>query len=166
MISFDLCCDKGHGFEGWFSSSDDYDAQKSSGLLNCPMCDSASVHKMLSVPNVARKGNQPFRAAKRESVEASPAAELSGDQMINSPTVPPAIADIIQKMATAQAEMLKESQWVGRQFAETARAIHYGESDDRLIHGEASRAEAEALAEEGVAVAPLLVPFIPPEAKN
>ena len=44
--------------------------------------------------------------------------------------------------------------------------LAHGFGHDRLIHGEASRAEAEALAEEGVAVAPLLVPFIPPEAKN
>lgn len=167
MIAFDLCCSKGHAFEGWFASSGDFDTQKSTGLLTCPLCDSASVEKMLSVPNIGRKGNQAVRGSKLPMTETAPCVEApAGGQMVNAPVLPQAMAEIVQKMAAAQTEMLKESQWVGRQFAETARAIHYGESDDRLIHGEASRAEAEALAEEGVAVAPLLVPFIPPEAKN
>ncbi len=167
MISFDLCCAKGHSFEGWFASSSDYDAQKSSGLLTCPVCDDASVHKMLSVPNIGRKGNQPAQNTQPTSAETSVSqAAPAGGQMVNAPVSPQVMAEIVQKVAAAQAEMLENSQWVGRQFAETARAIHYGESDERLIHGEASRQEAEALAEEGVAVAPLLVPFIPPEAKN
>jgi hypothetical protein len=34
------------------------------------------------------------------------------------------------------------------------------------IHGQATRAEAVALAEEGVPVAPLLIPVVPPEARN
>lgn len=167
MISFDLCCAKGHGFEGWFASSSDYDAQKSSGLLTCPLCDDASVEKMLSVPNIGRKGNRQVQQTQPTSAE-TPLSEiaLARGQMVNAPVSPQAMAEIVKKVAAAQAEMLENSQWVGRQFAETARAIHYGESDDRLIHGEASRQEAEALAEEGVAVAPLLIPFIPPEAKN
>jgi hypothetical protein len=167
MISFDLCCSKGHGFEGWFASSGDYDSQKSAGLLTCPLCEDPSVQKMLSVPNIGRKGNQ-AASIKQPPATETPPAETSpaGRQLVNTPVLPQAMVEIVQKIAAAQTEMLENSQWVGRQFAETARAIHYGESDNRLIHGEASRAEAEALAEEGVAVAPLLVPFIPPEAKN
>ena len=46
---------------------------------------------------------------------------------MNAPTLPPAMVEMMQKLAVAQSEMLKESQWVGRDFAETARAIHYGE---------------------------------------
>ncbi len=166
MIAFDLCCANGHGFEGWFSSSADYDVQRSTGLLTCPLCDDASVQKMLSVPNVGRKGNQPVRSIQPLAVDASTQAAASGGQLVNSPMLPHDLAEIVQKVAAAQTEMLQNSQWVGRHFAEAARAIHYGETDERLIHGEASRQEAEALAEEGVAVAPLLVPFIPPEAKN
>jgi hypothetical protein len=62
--------------------------------------------------------------------------------------------------------MLKTSQWVGGNFAETARAIHYGEEADRLIHGETSKQEAKALLEEGINVAPLPFPVVPPSAKN
>jgi hypothetical protein len=74
--------------------------------------------------------------------------------------------EMMQKLANAQSEMLKASDWVGREFAETARAIHYGEEADRLIHGETSRDEAEALADEGIAVAALPFPVIAPAAKN
>ena len=167
MISFDLCCGKGHSFEGWFSSSADYDLQQSAGLVACPLCNDAVVQKLLSVPNIGRKGNQPSRSV--ETVPSEPnvvqEAPTSGP-VVNMAALPQAMVEIVQIMVEKQAEMLKESQWVGKQFAENARAIHYGESEERMIHGEASPQEAEALAEEGVSVAPLPFPFIPPEAKN
>jgi hypothetical protein len=162
MISFDLCCGKGHRFEGWFSSSRDYDRQQADGLVVCPVCDDGLVSKALSVPNIGRKGNRASVPVAIQRVEPAP---VSGE-VVNTPALPPAMMEMMQKMASAQTEMLKNSQWVGREFAETARAIHYGESDDRLIHGETSPDEAEALAEEGISVAPLPFPFIPPEAKN
>ena len=167
MISFDLCCGQGHSFDGWFSSSAEFDRQQSAGQVSCPICDDVTVQKMLSVPNIGRKGNQPTRRVEQTPIEpvAAPAEPVSG-QVVNSPVLPQAMIEIVQKMAEKQSEILKNSQWVGRRFAETARAIHYGESDDRMIHGEASPQEAEALAEEGVAVAALPFPFVPPEAKN
>ena len=160
MIAFDLCCGKGHRFEGWFASSVEYNRQLEDGLVRCPSCDDSAVRKALSVPNIGRKGNRQQPAAS-PPVEAVPNAEVA-----NVPAVPTKMADMMQKLASAQTEMLKNSQWVGREFAETARSIHYGESDNQMIHGEVSPAEADALAEEGVAVAPLPFPFIPPEAKN
>ncbi len=160
MIAFDLCCGKGHLFEGWFASSRDYDAQHVGGLVACPLCGDSAVQKALSVPNIGRKGNQAQKAL------PSPAEAASNGKMANVPVVPAEMTEMMQKLASAQTEMLKNSIWVGREFAETARSIHYGESDSRLIHGEVSPSEADALADEGVAVAPLPFPFIPPEAKN
>jgi hypothetical protein len=162
MIAFDLRCSNGHKFEGWFSSSNDFDVQQSGGLLGCPVCDTIMVHKALSVPNVGRKGNQ---AVVTPSHSPAPAEQVSAD-VVNAPSLPPAMKEIMHKLAAAQTEMLKESDWVGREFAETARAIHYGEEAGRLIHGETSADEAEALADEGIAVAPLPFPVIPPAAKN
>jgi hypothetical protein len=162
MIAFDLNCGNGHQFEGWFASSADFDAQKSGGLIACPMCNDNMVQKALSVPNVPRKGNQ--RAVSLPSV-APVAVETNADAPA-SEVLPPAMVELVQKLARAQSEMLDKSQWVGGQFAETARAIHYGEEPDRLIHGETSGDEAKALVEEGIAVAPLLFPVVPPSAKN
>lgn len=162
MIAFDLSCSGGHQFEGWFASSSDFDAQLSKGLLTCPICDDDSVDKALSVPNVGRKGNQVSRSQNPPAAPVTP----TGGEVTNARAFPPAMVEMMQKLATAQTELLKDSQWVGREFAETARAIHYGEENDRLIHGETSPDEAQALAEEGVSIAPLPFPVIPPEAKN
>ena len=162
MIAFDLNCGAGHIFEGWFASSQDYDAQKADGLLTCPLCDDRHVHKALSVPNVGRKGNQ---AMVRQSRTTEPVEPVSGE-VVNTPSLSPATMDLMQKLMVKQTEMLKDSQWVGREFAETARAIHYGEETDRLIHGETSVDEAQDLAEEGIAIAPLPFPVVPPQAKN
>jgi len=162
MITFDLNCSNGHQFEGWFASSADFDAQKSSGLLACPACNNGIVQKALSVPNVPRKGNQ--RPVLLPSVVPA-AAETSVDAPATA-VLPPAMAELVQKLARAQSEMLDKSQWVGGNFAETARAIYYGEEPDRLIHGETSSDEAKALVEEGVGLVPLLFPVVPPSAKN
>lgn len=48
MIIYDLECDTAHRFEGWFSNSNDYEQQLSSGLLVCPVCNSATVRKIPS----------------------------------------------------------------------------------------------------------------------
>ena len=162
MITFDLNCSNGHQFEGWFASSADFDAQKSSGLLACPACNNGIVQKALSVPNVPRKGNQ--RPVLLPSVVPA-AAETSVDAPATA-VLTPAMAELVQKLARAQSEMLDKSQWVGGNFAETARAIYYGEEPDRLIHGETSSDEAKALVEEGVGLVPLLFPVVPPSAKN
>ena len=42
MKVFDLQCEAGHGFEGWFGSEEDYQSQCARGLLTCPLC--GSVH--------------------------------------------------------------------------------------------------------------------------
>lgn len=161
MIAFDLNCGNGHRFEGWFASSRDYDSQRSNGLLSCPVCDDHMVQKALSVPNVGRKGNQ-------QLVPHTPTPAVPVDQSVaqSDSVVAPVVAEFIEKLAKAQSELLKKSQWVGGQFAETARAIHYGEEADRLIHGETSSEEAKALVEEGITVSPLIFPVIPPTAKN
>ena len=162
MIAFDLNCSNGHRFEGWFASSEDYSKQQSSGLLACPVCNDMTVQKALSVPHVPKKGNQRSVPVPIADV-AAPAAAA---EPAKSDALPPAVVEFVQKLAVAQTEMLKQSQWVGGQFAETARAIHYGEEADRIIHGETSADEAKALMEEGVQVAPLLFPVVPPSAKN
>lgn len=162
MIAFDLRCSEGHQFEGWFGSSADFDAQQGKGLLTCPVCEDGVVNRALSIPNVGRKGNQVVSSQTKPPITAT----AVNSDVTNAPVLPPAMMEMMQKLATAQTEILKDSQWVGREFAETARAIHYGEESDRLIHGETSSDEAQALAEEGVSIAALPFPVIPPEAKN
>ena len=69
-------------------------------------------------------------------------------------------------LAAMQAEMLKESRWVGDKFADTARAMHSGEIAPEQVHGQATLAQAKSLVDDGVPVAPLPLPVIPPNQVN
>ena len=72
----------------------------------------------------------------------------------------------LARLAAVQAEMLKDSHWVGDRFAETARAIHSGEMEPRQVHGRATMEEAKSLVDDGVPVAPLPLPVRPPNQLN
>lgn len=156
MIVFDLTCENAHRFEGWFASSDDFAEQNAADLIGCPECGSVLIGKAPMAPTVPRKGN---------ATNASTAPVQAERQLSNAPLTPE-IAAAITRLAKAQAEALKDSTWVGREFAETSRAMHYGERDHAAIHGEASLTEAKELLEEGVAIAPLPLPVAPPEKLN
>lgn len=152
MIVFNLACDNAHGFEGWFRSSDDFADQRSRGLLTCPMCDSAAVNKAPMAPAVPVKGNR-----------AAPAPALHS--VANKP-VPQEMAQAFMALAAAQARALAKSEWVGDRFAAEVRLMHYGETEEKQVHGRASKDDAIALIDEGIAVAPLLLPVQPPEELN
>jgi hypothetical protein len=159
MIVFDLICSQSHRFEGWFGSSDDYVEQLERGLLTCPHCDSEVVTKAPMAPAVPAKGNTKSDAAPA----ASDGQEVS--QLSNKPMAPE-VQQALTKLAEAQAKALKQSTWVGDNFAETSRKMHYGEADEKPIHGQASLEEAQGLIDEGIAVAPLPFPVSPPEELN
>jgi len=72
----------------------------------------------------------------------------------------------LARLAAMQAEMLKDSRWVGDQFADTARAIHSGEREPEQVHGSATLDQAKSLVDDGVPVAPLPLPVRPPEQLN
>ncbi len=136
MIVFDLQCEGRHGFEVWFASSAAYEDQRAAGQLLCPYCGSCQVEKAVMAPRIAPSGG-----------DSDPAS-------------------LLPKLAALQAQMLKSSTWVGKEFASRARAMSDGEADKATIHGTATREEARALHDDGVAVMPLLVPVVPPEAVN
>ena len=144
MIVFDLKCGTGHVFEAWFGSSGDYEDQRARGLLACPLCGDAAIGKAVMAPNVPAKGN------------------TAGEP----PPSPAAVKAALAAMAAAQSKALNGSTWVGRSFATKARAMHDGEIGHAPIHGQASADEARSLVEDGVPVAPLPFPVVPPERCN
>jgi len=75
-------------------------------------------------------------------------------------------AALIEQLAQIQSAALAGSEWVGERFAAEARAIHLGESEARAVHGQATAAEARSLLEEGIPVAPLPLPVVPPNQVN
>lgn len=84
-----------------------------------------------------------------------------------APSVPKkGTRDALAKLAAAQAEMLKNSRWVGDEFPDTARAMYHGEIKPEQVHGQATIEQAKSLAEDGVPVAPLPLPVVPPNQLN
>ncbi len=141
MIVFDLkCTPRGHVFEGWFASGADYESQQARGLVSCPICGADEVAKAPMAPAVAAKGN------------AAPD--------------PVTMKKVLAEMARLQRRLLERSEHVGDRFVDEARAIHLGEAEARAIHGRASPADAKALVEEGIPVAPLPFPVLEPGEEN
>ena len=130
MIVFDLSCGAGHVFESWFGSQADYDGQRARGLVACPICGDAGVDKAPMAPRIASGGD----------------------------AMPPDRKTMIRTLMEMQAKMLSGSEDVGPRFAAEARAIHEGDAEHRVIHGQATPLEAKQLVADGVPVAPLPFP--------
>ena len=152
MIVFDLKCANAHVFEAWFGSSSDYDDQRARGLVSCPLCGDGAIAKAVMAPNIATGGN----------IQTAQTAAATGPNGVTPEVMKAAMAEL----ATLQKKALEGSTWVGRSFANRARAMHDGDEEHAPIHGQASPDEAKALIDDGVTVSPLPFPVVPPEASN
>lgn len=139
MKVLNLQCSHGHGFEGWFGSEEDFQGQLARRLVECPICADAEVTKMPSAPRLNLGAGEPVPPARQE-VATTPDAEVRAAWM------------------SLVRHVMANTEDVGERFAEEARKIHYGESQERGIRGQASRAETQELLEEGIAVLPLPLP--------
>ncbi|GGB60859.1 DUF1178 family protein [Blastomonas aquatica] len=172
MIVFDLKCANEHVFEVWFASSDAYEDQRARGLVACGYCGSTDVGKAVMAPRLNAKGNQQVAVTATQDTQETPTstpAPATAPVAVSNAPAPVDVAKmraVLTALAQAQAQALSQSTWVGSDFADRARAMHYGEDEHAPIHGHAGPDEAAALIEEGVAVAPLPFPVIPPEAQN
>ena len=130
MILFDLKCEDGHYFEGWFPDSKGFARQRKNQLIECPSCGSSKVEKALMAPavNTARKSDAAKQAVAMQTSSAM------AKQMLSD----------MRKHVEANCED------VGTGFAEEARKIHYGETEKRDIYGQADKEEVVELHEEGV----------------
>ncbi len=131
MIRYDLRCANGDEFEAWFGSISDYDTQSEKGMVQCPHCGVSKVEKAPMAPAVrTARGTE---ARKERAVAMAMAAKVR--------------------------EHIKDNfDYVGDKFADEARKIHSGESEERAIYGEATPDQVRELADEGVPASPL-----PPE---
>ncbi len=138
MIKYALRCAKAHDFEGWFRNSAAFDAQAAAGDLACPQCGSRKVGKAIMAPRLAKASG---------GTDATDTVSLAAPK--------PAQAELRTKLLELRRAVEATCEDVGPDFAEEARKIHYGEAEARGIYGQASREEAEALTDEGVAFSPL-----------
>ena len=148
MIVFDLLCSKGHRFEGWFNSADDFSSQKERGLLSCPKCSTTRVERVPS----ATRANLGAQAPKPAAAAPSP--------MVKTPEMDGKDAFAIAQMLYSKLldEILTKTEDVGRDFPAEARKIHYEEAPARPIRGQATQEEHDALVDEGIPVARFPVP--------
>lgn len=158
MKVLDLQCERQHVFEGWFGSEDDYLDQQARGLVQCPLCASASISKRLSAPRLnlgrAREPAQEAAAA-GQSAPSGDKAKPAAQDLVAMPAPDQALAAAWMAMAK---RIVANTDDVGDKFAEEARKIHYGETKERSIRGRASADETQALLEEGIAVMPVHLP--------
>ena len=132
MILFELKCSKGHFFEAWFKDGKSFERQAKQGKVECPMCEDSKITKAPMAPAVTsskrRKQNQPLYNGSQKELQKE-------------------IQEAVNKM---QKHVEKTCDYVGDNFAEEAKAMHYGESEERAIYGEATAKEAIELQEEEI----------------
>lgn len=172
MILYNLRCHKDHVFETWFRDSAAYDSQAEAGVIECPVCGSNKVEKAIMAPHVTKSAGRGWAQGDRMPASqgpdaATPAARtaVSNTPVGGATTKAMREAEQSIKVRRALQELRRQVEesfdYVGPEFAEEARKIHYGETDDRPIYGETSDEEAQALKEEGVNVS--RIPWLPRE---
>ena len=181
MILYNLRCHKDHVFETWFRDSAAYDSQTKAAVVECPVCGSSKVEKAIMAPHVTKSAGRSRSRGEDAGVPtvaptavptAAPASKTPASKapMSSAPVsgaTTKAMREVEQsaKMRRALQELRRQVEesfdYVGPEFAEEARKIHYGETDERPIYGETSDEEAEALEEEGVSVS--RIPWLPRE---
>ena len=132
MIVYDLRCHKGHVFETWFADSATCDRQAAAAKIACPECGSRKIAKAPMAPNIAKA-----------APKSAPAEAEKSRRMLDR----------------VRREVESKCDYVGAQFAEEARKIHYNEAQPRNIYGEASRQDAIELQDEGIAFG--VIPWAP-----
>ena len=137
MIRYALIChDCEAEFDAWFSNSAGFDEQKKRNLVTCAACGGTRVEKAIMAPSIKRTDKYTPDQAK--------------------------IAQVFAKKA--RRHIAENFDFVGDKFADEARAIHYGETEERAIWGQTTPEESDALEEEGIGALPLpaeLTPDLP-----
>jgi hypothetical protein len=142
---FDLLCANDHRFEGWFSSAADFDRQRETGIIGCPMCGDNQVVKVPAATYVNTGASDRGLKAPAQA-EARPTPEQLQYANLRSAM----LAKVVEYV-------VKNTEDVGKAFPEEARKIHYGESPERKIRGVATAQEVTELRDEGIEVVPLPV---------
>ncbi len=173
MIKYALQCEKGHGFESWFDSGSAYDKLAKRGFVECPHCGSVRIEKQIMSPSVRLSAAQTpvDETQTANSVAASPGAADSAPVAKPAETpaqqVPATATELPLALLTEKAQELREmirsfhahveanTEDVGSKFADEARKIHYGETEERAIRGKATPDEADDLHAEGIGFLPM-----------
>jgi hypothetical protein len=132
MIVYDLQCQNGHTFEGWFEDAKAFKKQQKTNLIACPVCDDTHVTRI------------PSTFCIKGSPTARKVAALKHQADSGLPVDP-------SKLARAVTEFVEKNfDNVGADFASEALKMHYGVKEPRNIRGVSTSQEEETLRKEGV----------------
>ncbi len=136
MIIYDLICEHEHSFEGWFKSTEDYNRQLAEQMLCCPMCESSQVRKVPTASFVVTRDTHNSRnSASSESMKPI-------ENNVKQQT--------IAKLSQLASYLIKNTEDVGRNFTEETKKMHYGETEQKSIRGQATLEEVKEMNEEGI----------------
>jgi hypothetical protein len=141
MIKYNLKCENSHVFEAWFKNSAAYDEQSERNIITCTLCGSVSVTKAPMAPSVPKKGSAPKKSD----------TQMESEQLH--------VATAMNALREIRKAVEENCDYVGDKFAEEARKIHYGETEERGIYGQTTLEEKQELEEEGVELA--TIPWVP-----
>jgi hypothetical protein len=157
MKVLNLKCGSHHSFEGWFGSEADFVNQQTRGLVTCPLCGDAQIQKMLSAPRLNLRSTR--GDADMARVVPDPVTEATDVQAQDVLAPTPEAQALQARLMRAMREMLSKTEDVGERFADQARAMHYGDVEQRSIRGQSTPEVVMELIDEGIEVMPL--PHIP-----
>jgi hypothetical protein len=150
MIHYQLRCDQSHAFDGWFNDSASFEKQARRGLIECPECGGTDIERALMAPALTKRGSVPVAITTTEPPTPATSPEKAVARM------PAKMLAALQRM---RAEVEKNCDYVGPDFADQARAMHRGETEAKPIYGEATDEQAESMTEEGISVG--RIPWVP-----
>ncbi|MBT5074538.1 MAG: DUF1178 family protein [Kordiimonadaceae bacterium] len=160
MILFDIKCNDGHVFEAWFQNNEAFENLAQSDLVECPLCGCTKVSKSLMSPNISAKNNPDnfvadHKPGEHENHTVMVSAHSTSTNDVSSEDVKRAIEHMHNTMSKFRRQVEKSCEYVGDDFAEEARKIHYGEGEKRGIYGETTVRETEELIKEGIDLLPV-----------
>ncbi len=134
MISFDLECTNKHRFEGVFKDYQAFDEQLSKGMIECPICRDLKIKRLYTGC----------------SIQPASSAFVADDAKPEQKTV-----NMFEMIRMIREYVVNNFDNVGKDFADTAKAIYYGIEKERNIYGESTPEEINELIDEGIDVLPL-----------
>lgn len=145
MIVYDLKCNCGCTFEGWFRDRNDFEKQQSASFLTCPQCGSSSIMKLLSPVPFCSSGS---------------GRDFSGPEAVPETL---SAADAEKALATLQQFVRDNFEDVGADLAKESLKMRYGAAKPRNIRGVTTESEEKELQKEGINL--ISLPLMPKKEK-
>ena len=131
-------------FDGWFKSIEAYEKQKLQRLINCPICGSDKVVKLLTAPSLKTNKNR----TSDDKLYKNNEAFLGNVNSDNIKTL----------LRTLKKEVQSNSTFVGNEFVSQVRSMKEGKIKEKPIHGKGTKKEIQELRDEGIDV--INIPWI------